>query len=561
MLKDNLINEINTAAAAYLTAGTVQPLHYRGWQAYRQSGDRLGYEREYFERRRQLAVLGLSQQLAPTPAKKALLQEVLWAVCDEFAWGLPAHMPLTGSTYGAASATTIDLFAAETGEALAEIMHVLGSTLDPEIQQRVAEQIERRIFTPFEAHDWSWQHKANNWSAVIGGSLGMTALYLMPKASARQQAFLQRLDTAFDTYLGSFGDDGASVEGISYWAYGFGYYVYFAALYQAVLGDDRYLKRPKVQAIAGFPARTQLAPDQFVPFSDYTPLTLPSGLLGYCRRQFKVATPPISAAAHLDDDTCYRFAQLSRDLAWTPDSADEQPSLPAQTSYFANVQWLVVRNPEQKLAFAGRGGRNDESHNHLDVGNFVFGSDQTLFLTDVGGGEYTRDYFNDAKRYAYFVPSTQAHSVPLIDGVGQTPGAYGATAQQKGTTLKLDLTALYPQAPLSQLTRRLSLDVQARRLTITDDALFQAGRHTLTEQVITAVEPALAGHTVLLASGGQTCVLDFGAAAPHVVPVSYRDHDGKPAQAYRILADYGGADKQTATITAMLKEAHHDDHA
>ncbi|MDY4307971.1 hypothetical protein SNF32_14980 [Enterococcus mundtii] len=45
--------------------------------------------------------------------------------------------------------------------------------------------------------------------------------------------------------------------------------------------------------------------------------------------------------------------------------------------------------------FAAKGGRNDESHNHIDIGHFVFGTREDLFLTDLGAGEYTKDYFDE----------------------------------------------------------------------------------------------------------------------------------------------------------------------
>lgn len=63
---------------------------------------------------------------------------------------------------------------------------------------------------------------------------------------------LPRIKETLEYYLKGFGDDGACVEGINYWAYGFGYFTYFAQLlYQYSDGKDNLFDN--VENIALFP--------------------------------------------------------------------------------------------------------------------------------------------------------------------------------------------------------------------------------------------------------------------------------------------------------------------
>ena len=67
---------------------------------------------------------------------------------------------------------------------------------------------------------------------------------------------------------------------------------------------------------------------------------------------------------------------------------------------------------------AAKGGNNGESHNHNDVGSFLYLAGDEMLLTDLGAGEYTRDYFGE-KRYDILCNHSFGHSVPVIDGKGR----------------------------------------------------------------------------------------------------------------------------------------------
>ena len=95
------------------------------------------------------------------------MQDYIWSVCDEATWVLPAHMN-----------NPIDLFSAETAFNLAELLVLLGDTLDGEVIARVRREIERRIFEPYlhwHATHWWWKG-TNNWNGVCNSSVACTFL-------------------------------------------------------------------------------------------------------------------------------------------------------------------------------------------------------------------------------------------------------------------------------------------------------------------------------------------------------------------------------------------------
>lgn len=149
--------------------------------------------------------------------------------------------------------TAIDLFASETAFALAEISHILSDKLDKTIVERIKYEVYRRVLKPYlSGRKNSWDCLENNWSAVCAGSVGSAFLYF--GTDEEIQTVLPRIKETLEYYLKGFGDDGACVEGINYWAYGFGYFTYFAQLlYQYSDGKDNLFDIKKVENIAVFP--------------------------------------------------------------------------------------------------------------------------------------------------------------------------------------------------------------------------------------------------------------------------------------------------------------------
>ncbi|MEU8001227.1 heparinase II/III family protein [Catellatospora sp. NPDC049111] len=519
----SLLRDIRAAAAD----DTMPELGYRAYRDYFDTGNRLRYERQYFRRRARLAARA-AQALLDLDTDLGPLSDTLWSVCDEYTWALPAHVRHSADQ-GRGPEQCLDLFAAETAHTLAETVAALHGRLDRRVADRVRAEVERRVFVPYtDPRPLNWEGYRNNWEAVCAGAAGMAALALLrdcPADTDRLAAMLDRSRAAMDRYLAGFGGDGGCAEGVDYWVYGFGYFVYFAEALREHTGEDL-LAPANVAEIAAFPHRVALGAGAYAPFSDASERPwLPAGLLTRLAERF--GTPPARVVPSLHDDHCYRWGHLSRTLAWF------RPGLPASaveaTSFLPDLAWVVSRG---RFAFAAKGGHNDEPHNHNDLGHFVLHTGGRSVLDDLGAGEYTAGYFGPG-RYDHLHPSARGHSVPVIDGQVQLPGADRAAKvlryRDDGQTvcLDLDLTAAYQVPGLRSLVRRLRWWPDGR-LELMDE--IDADRELPVEEVfVSRVEPTLSAGA---ADWGGLVRLGHGCAQASVEEVTAADHHARPDRVY-----------------------------
>ncbi|MFG6192613.1 hypothetical protein [Nonomuraea sp. JJY05] len=496
MLSD-LEREIREVAAS---DEPLPDLPYTAFREFGRTGERLGYERRYFGRRARLAALGLLDPALLDPPGDAL-DDVVWATCDEYTWVLPAHRSMP-----------VDLFACETAHTLAE----LADQVDPVVGERARAEVMERVLDRFlDPRPMEWEGFGNNWEAVCGGAAGMAALAVLDDP----EPVLARCRAAMRRFLDGYGDDGGCVEGVAYWVYGFGYFVYFAEALRERTGEDL-LDHPKVAAMAAFPHRVRFADGGHVPFSDTTDNPfLPAGLLTRLAERF--GTPGPDGVPSFHADHCYRWGHLSRTLSWYRPVR----SRPVETtSYLPDLAWVVDRG-EHGYGFAAKGGHNDEPHNHDDLGHFVLRAAGRNVLDDLGAGEYTRDYFGD-RRHTFLHPSAEGHSLPVVDGVPQRGGRaevleYAETPD--GLTFALDLSSAYP-APV---VRRFRWHRDGR-LDLRDEF---GGDVPVEEVFISRIRPEPQGDRV---SWDGLVTLDHPGFEATVETLDTRDHHGRPDTVHRL---------------------------
>ena len=182
------------------------------------TGNRLGYEAVYFQRRRRLTTFALSSfSVSRIIRYRAALAEIIESILKEPTWCLPAHMK------GQDIDRHIDLFAAETGFTLSEILTLSADGLPQHLRAAILEQVNVRLFVPYLLHGpYHWETADHNWAAVCAGSIGSAAL-LVEKDAARKTEIVSKAIGTMSHYLSGFGADGACLEGPGYWNYGFGY--------------------------------------------------------------------------------------------------------------------------------------------------------------------------------------------------------------------------------------------------------------------------------------------------------------------------------------------------
>ncbi|NUR60392.1 MAG: hypothetical protein HOV87_17290 [Catenulispora sp.] len=547
-------------------AGTAAPeLTYTLYRQYEDTGQRLGYEHPYFERRGRLVAAGAAglfgERRDGVVGEDVLrvLADELWRVCDEFTWALPAH------AYNARDddmRRCVDLFAAETAHTVAELIARFGPRLPGDVVMRCREELLDRVFIPYadDQRPMRWEAFTNNWLAVVAGAVGMAALAFFPDDAKRLAMILKRARKSMARYIEHFPEDGGCSEGMDYWVYGFGYFTYFAEAWRERGGPDLLLDK-KVREIAAFPARVAFGDGTFPSFSDGSETAvIPAGLMSRLVERLGVPVPYLASVPTFASDLCHRWPHLARTIEWTTERVIGRRGEPA-VAFLPELAWLVDRGGPAE--FAAKGGHNEEEHNHLDVGQFILRAGGETLLADLGAGEYNAAYFGP-ERYQDVHTASEGHSVPVIDGQGQRPGReYAAKVERfaetgQGAILTLDLTGAYDVPGLTAVGRRFTWQRHGS-LVVVDR--FQTEREMpLEELYLSRIRPVVEGDRVVWEGARARCVLTWQAPvvmAPELDVVETIGHRGELESVFRVrlrCSVKAGATRLESVFTVERKE-------
>ncbi|MEZ2715753.1 heparinase II/III domain-containing protein [Niallia circulans] len=478
-------------------------LPYSLFQLFETTGTRIEYETAYFQKRRKLNTYAIMVLLEPEKEEfRKVLQDIIWSICNEFSWCLPAHLinsPETdcGQLYSLTekkdTTYTIDLFSAETAFALSEIYMLTKEYLDPLIGKRIYEEVYNRTFIPFLEGNFKWETETHNWAAVCGGSIGSAAIHLI-QDSTELALILEKVLPVMESYLSGFAEDGICMEGYLYWQYGFGFYSYFADLLnQRSDGTINLFMQKKVHQVALFQQRSFLEGDLVVNFSDAPPKAkVLIGMSHFLVNQYEdVIVPELPLYARYQDDHCSRWAPAIRALLWFDSSLS--PSKWEEGTFISeDSQWLIsrVQSNAGSFAFAAKGGSNNEPHNHNDIGHFILQANKTTLLQDLGSGLYTKDYFNE-NRYTYLCNSSKGHSVPIINHSYQEAGkaSYArlvtANSDRKRDLFELEMTKAYRDPSLLNVSRKFTwIKTEFPKLIVEDIFKFSEEPKSIIERFI-----------------------------------------------------------------------------
>ncbi|MDP4097383.1 heparinase II/III-family protein [Paenibacillus sp. P96] len=540
-----------------LTDIPIPELTYGLFTLFEKQGSRLEYESVYFERRRRLNTLTLLWLLEPDNERFAAeLYEIIWSICNEYTWCLPAHVQ-NMNVRGA-----IDLFAAETGFTLSEIGLLLGERLPPLLRVRIREEVEARLLKPYlEGGAFSWETATHNWAAVCAGSIGAASLLLL-EPSERLTAIIVKVLGSMSCYLDGFGDDGACLEGLGYWNYGFGYFVYFADLLkQRTQGAINLFEYPKIRQISLFQQKCYLHSDSTVNFSDSlgrVPVQI--GLTHYLARLYpEMELPPASIRASYTDDHCSRWAPALRNIVWY-DPGKRHSRWRDADYYLPDAEWIVSRYSTKhgSFGFAAKGGSNDEPHNHNDIGGFILYAAGIALVAELGPGEYTAAYFGEG-RYSFDCNGSQGHSVPIVDGCFQQSGRASRAKVLEAVTgdeearFRLDMTAAYPVPHLSSLMRQLVWNKSGLpSLQLTDEFNFTSVPGSLVERIVTMCPPVMQDAGAGGTQGQPGSLLLRGNSGRHAARARYDPEQVRPMVTKRVYSNHFGSSTPWYTVDFEL---------
>ena len=519
---------------------------------YEKMGNRLIYEKIYFERRKFLNVFFFAVFLYKEDTYIKKLEEIIYSICEETTWALPAHVDLSKED----AQYTVDLFSSETAQALSCIYYYLKDILSEKCLLTIEENVEKRVLKPYIESEYGyhrWENWNNNWISVCASSIGSASLYLPDKGNRNR--ILERVEVCLNQYLKGFSDDGVCQEGLSYFTYGMEYFAGFAnQLYEYTKGSNDLFNNKKLENIVLFQQNCFLPGGNTISFSDgSTNDRFRLGLSCFLKNKFEgFEIPPMEFAMKFDTDSCYRFMANLEDYLWVKEFLEKGKSenKPVKENlykfiFYKDTQWAVWKNKD--IGMAVKGGNNNEPHNHNDIGSFILSYDGEIFLTDLGCGEYTKDYFRDETRYKIFNNRSLSHNVPLINNEEQKAGKeYRCISFESPKTGQINMS----YAPAYgfdnlRLVRNIECYSNDNNIVIEDVLKKESVKDNIKENLITYIKPKIYGNKILLAGEKSTlCIKILNTVGDiSTAEIYFNNHRGIKDKVWQIQFEGRGNDE------------------
>lgn len=439
---------------------------------YYKTGNIYNYKNVRDQKYRRLGFLALGECFENKGRFLPAIEETIRAICTDPSWVYPPHDSGAGIYKG--ELIYIDLGSASISWELATTDYWLQDKLPPEIRQLIRDNIERRTFAPYEksirgekagGRDNWWIATTNNWNAVCHAGVVGAALALIDDP-ARRAWYIAAAEKNSEYFLSGFTPDGYCSEGIAYWNYGFGHYIYMGeTILQATGGKVDFFSPPVVRNVALFGPNMQISPGVYAAYADGSPYIKPdSTIIKYMNYRLSLGLPGYT-------DTRFLAPQGGSSLGLFgvmgfPNTATARSPGNVQENFeirhdFSSAGILVARateNNPNRLAVGIKAGHNNEHHNHNDIGSYIVSLGGKTPLVDPGGEVYTSRTFS-SKRYDSKVINSFGHAVPRINGVLQQTGekANGVVIEksfsEEEDKFAIDLSSAYPVKGLRELTR------------------------------------------------------------------------------------------------------------
>lgn len=384
--------------------------------------------------------------------------------CEMTSWALSAHVPQQKSKRALPTDGEVifDLVDGEVGNLLSWIYYFMKDEfdkVDPEITHRLRNELQNRILNPYLSNDNFWWMARknngsyqNNWNPWCNSN-ALLAFMLLENDRDTLTRMVYESMRSVDQYLNYVKSDGACDEGPSYWLNAAGRLLDYLELLSAITQDKvNVFGNQLIKNLGEYICQSYVGNGWVVNFSDasakstgdpyvvyrYGVSVNSVNLMHYAasiRGNYSVPVPSASMyrvlkALEVKDALSSVTTNITHpSFIWYPET---------ELCYFSNNDGLYV---------AAKGGFNNESHNHNDVGSFCLYVDCQPILIDVGVGTYTRQTFSD-ERYDIWMMQSNYHNLPMINGVSQKDG-YEYKSRNviaKPYFFSVDIGGAYPEA-------------------------------------------------------------------------------------------------------------------
>ena len=436
---------------------------------FSRTGNRSNYEKKMFERRTILNTLVLAECVEYQGRFLDDILNAVFLICGETAWQLPAHNVYVRDTpaFPVPDMTRpiFDLDAGETATDLALIRYLLGEVLDkvsPVIATNIQDQLERRIFQPYLTEYFWWmgngKEHVNNWTSWCTQNV-LIAANLSPLSEETRTKIVEKACQSLDYFLAEYEEDGCCDEGAQYYRHAGLTLLNAIEVLNGISNHafDCVYENQKVKNIADYIRKVHVDDIYYVNFADCSPIagrcnareflfgkrTGNEELMAFAAMEYQKSEDPLT----LEEKNLFNRIQTifahEEMCRYEKGAAVSHPDI-----FFKSAGLFLTR--DERYVLAVKGGDNDDSHNHNDVGSFNIYKDGKPLFIDVGVESYTKKTFSP-QRYEIWTMQSQYHNLPVFDGIMQKDGpeyAAGDVNYEFSETcgwISMEISGAYPE--------------------------------------------------------------------------------------------------------------------
>lgn len=429
----------------------VPQLSATDYMRFQQKGDASAYRTPCLARREMLSAIVMGMALrTDADGMDDRLIDLIWAISEESSWVLPENSPLSMGANALPlpelREPLIDRNAADTATELCMTAQIAGERLyriAPQLLQRMADELDRRIITPFLAaqeFDWMCGPKSDAMACLRGV---MISFLSFEQDGRRRWQCMRKAWLLMDRLLSQLPQDGSVAGGVSEWLNVVG--PVMDCLYMISVATNGVIDlrhEMQIQLMCHYPVFCHIAQGWFVNIGAQSMRPELSGPAMY----------RIGAQVH-DQALCDLGAYLFKSQGEGPAEPllmhacrnvllrarleGEQGTPPFRRQGYLNAQELMIarmnEDDERGLALAVHGGHNGRVGGHPDIGDVMLFAHGQPVLVDAG-------CFDE----------TVLHSLPVVGSAQQVGGVMrraedvNCRLEEDYAMLSMNLAGAYP---------------------------------------------------------------------------------------------------------------------
>ncbi|MCK4966998.1 heparinase II/III family protein, partial [bacterium] len=320
--------------------------------------------------------------------------------------------------------------------------------------------------------------------------------------TGRRAAFVKKALNSLDRFIAVYAPDGGCDEGPSYWnVAGGALFDCLEILKNASDGKINFYNESLIQEIGKYIYKVHINDNYYINFADASAKVSIDGNLVW-RYGKTINDPHLTSLGALAAQTMLSqnhtvSGNIGRQLHALFNVSELLKAKPAQPLlkdvWFENIQVMAARSEDGSsdgLYLAAKGGHNDESHNHNDIGNFIVYKNGRPMIIDVGVETYSRKTFSK-ERYTIWTMQSPYHNLPTVNGVMQKEGRNFQARDvshkftESSAQMTMDIAGAYPEtAGLNYWKRTVRLN-RGKNVEITDSYSLKNKSNELTLSLMT----------------------------------------------------------------------------